>query len=55
MIQQLELSSMAQLREIEFHRRASSWHAPKSLQTLDRNEPRRLQAPGGGQHIEGTH
>jgi hypothetical protein len=57
MMQQLELSSMAQLREIEFHRRVSSWRTPKSLlQALDGvAEPLRLQAPGGGQHIDGTH
>jgi hypothetical protein len=35
-IHRLEVISMAQLREIEFHRRAPSWRAPKSqLQIVD--------------------
>jgi hypothetical protein len=57
MMQQLEISSMAQLREIEFHRRASSWRTPESLMPAveEGAGPLRLQAPGSEQHIEGTH
>jgi hypothetical protein len=52
MMQQLEMSSMAQLREIEFHRRASSWRTPKKLtQIVDAvAEPVGLPAPGGEVH-----
>jgi hypothetical protein len=48
MIQQLEISSMARLREIEFHRRASSWRAPKELQQVVDvvAEPIQLPPPG---------
>jgi hypothetical protein len=56
MIQQLEISSMAQLREIEFHRRASSWRTPESLmQVVDGvAEPSRLPAPEGEVHVDRT-
>jgi hypothetical protein len=52
MMQQLEVSSMAQLREIEFHRRASSWRSQKSLtQVVDAvAEPIGLPAPVGDVH-----
>jgi hypothetical protein len=34
MMQQLEIASMAALREIEFHRRASSWRPPNRLKEI---------------------
>jgi hypothetical protein len=34
MIHQLEISGMALLREIEYHRRACSWHPPKKLMEI---------------------
>src|SRR5438105_7677049 len=47
MMQQLEISAMAQLREIEFYRRASCWRTPKGLlQVVDAGaEPIGLQGP----------
>ena len=56
MMQQLEISSMAQLREIEFHRRATSWRTPKSLsQVVDGiAEPIRLPPSGGDVHVGGS-
>jgi hypothetical protein len=56
MMQQLEISSMAQLREIEFHRRASSWRTPESLmQVVDGvAEPIGLPAPSGEMHAHAT-
>lgn len=47
MLQQVEVASMAQLREIEFHRRASSWRAPNRLKDIiDRAvEPIQLPKP----------
>jgi hypothetical protein len=49
MLQQLEIASMAQLREIEFHRRASSWHPPSRLQEIvdSAAEPIQLPKPDG--------
>jgi hypothetical protein len=54
-IQRLEIVSMAQLREIEFHRRASSWRAPESLMEIVDGvaEPIPLQPPGGDVHVGG--
>jgi hypothetical protein len=55
-LQQLEISSMAHLREIEFHRRASSWRPPKDLlKVVDAiAEPIPLAPPGTGAHVGGT-
>jgi hypothetical protein len=46
-IQQLEINCMAQLREIEFHRRALSWRSPKTLTDIAEGtlEPNHLPAP----------
>jgi hypothetical protein len=52
-IHRLEVISMAQLREIEFHRRASSWRFPKSLlQIVDGvAESIPLQPSGGDMQV----
>jgi hypothetical protein len=55
-IQRLEIISMAQLRELKFHRRASSWRPPKSpMRIVDGvAEPIPLQPSGGDVHVGGT-
>jgi hypothetical protein len=55
-IQRLEICSMAQLREIEFHRRASTWRASKGLvQVIDAvAESIPLQPAHGNAHVGGA-
>lgn len=55
MIQRLEICSMALLRELEFHRRASTWRVPKRLMQIDGvAEPIPLQPSDGDAHPEGA-
>ncbi|HMF06756.1 MAG TPA: hypothetical protein VKE72_07080 [Methylocella sp.] len=45
MLQQVEVAGMAQLREIEFHRRASSWRAPDRLKDIIDQAVEPIQLP----------
>jgi hypothetical protein len=56
MLQQLEISGMARLREIEFHRSAASWRSPKSLTQLVEAtaEPMKLPAPAAEERVGAT-
>jgi hypothetical protein len=54
MMQQLEVAGMSQLREIEFHRRASSWRAPNRLKEIVDGtavEPFQLPKPDEATHV----